>query len=60
MVEIVRLESDSARSDVQDIEFKKSANRLMRSLRRTKYRPRFVDGVAIKTEKLVKAYAIAR
>jgi hypothetical protein len=60
VVEIVRLENDSARSDVQGIEFEKSANRLMRSLRRTKFRPRFVDGVAIKTEKLVKAYAIAR
>ncbi|MFT6276413.1 MAG: hypothetical protein ACJAZ0_002519 [Halioglobus sp.] len=60
VADIVRLESASARSDVQDIEFEKSANRLMRSLTRTKFRPRFVDGVAIKTEKIIKAYAIAR
>ena len=34
--------------------------RLMRILRKTKFRPRFVDGEATTTEKIVKAYAIAQ
>jgi len=34
------------------------ANRLLRALRKTKFRPRFVDGVPTSTENIVKAYAI--
>jgi len=34
--------------------------RLMRTLRKTMFRPRFEDGEAITTEKVVKAYAIAQ
>jgi hypothetical protein len=34
--------------------------RLMRTLRKTKFRPRFVGGEATTTEKIVKAYAIAQ
>ncbi len=34
------------------------ANRLLRALRNTKFRPRFVDGVPTSTENIMKAYAI--
>lgn len=34
--------------------------RLMRTLRKTRFRPRFVDGEATTTEKVVKAYAIVQ
>jgi hypothetical protein len=36
----------------------KETSRLMRALRKTKFRPRFVAGEAATTEKVVKAYAI--
>ena len=59
VVDLVRLQSETAEGPVEDSEFENQALRLIRSLRRTKFRPQFVDGVAITTEKLVKAYAIA-
>jgi hypothetical protein len=34
------------------------ARRLMRTLRKTTFRPRFEAGQAVETEKLVKAYSI--
>ena len=34
------------------------ANRLMRKLRKTKFRPRFEDGEPVDTEKLVRAYGV--
>ena len=59
VTDLVRLDNDIAPDTAKDTELESKAIRLMRSLRRTKFRPRFVDGVAITTEKLVKAYAIA-
>jgi len=57
VVDLVRL-SDTE-DENHDIERSGWENRLMRTLRKTKFRPRFVDGEAITTEKIVKAYAIA-
>ncbi len=34
------------------------ANRLMRKLRKTKFRPRFENGEPVDTEKMVRAYGI--
>jgi hypothetical protein len=58
VTDLVRLDSEIAPDTAEDTELENQAIRLMRSLRRTKFRPRFVAGVAINTEKLVKAYAI--
>jgi len=62
----VLLEFDvSARGRVQDLERvdedernEAKAYRLMRKLRKTRFRPRFVDGVAVATEKVSRAYYI--
>lgn len=59
VVDLVRLQDETVQGTEKDTELENQALRLMRSLRRTKFRPRFVDGVAITTENLVKAYAIA-
>ncbi len=54
--EAVRLESDD-KAELGD-PVPGRANRLLRALRKTKFRPRFVDGVPTPTENIVKAYAI--
>jgi outer membrane biosynthesis protein TonB len=48
--DLVRLDSNE---DIED-----AASRLMRVLRNTKFRPRFVAGEPVGTEKLVRAYDI--
>lgn len=50
VIELVRL--DESEAD------KVKANRLMRKLRKTTFRPRFADGEPIVTEKIVRAYEI--
>ena len=42
----------------EDDEYNSQARRLMRTLRHTKFRPRFEAGEPIETEKLVKAFSI--
>lgn len=50
VIDLVRLDED----DVDKVK----ASRLMRKLRRTKFRPRFASGEPIVTEKMVRAYEI--
>ena len=48
---------DLERMDVNEVNEAK-ANRLMRRLRKTKFRPRFEGGEPVDTEKVVRAYGI--
>ena len=57
VIDLVRLQETD--DEAGNIALEGRASRLMRALRKTKFRPRFVDGEAIKTEKIVKAYALA-
>ena len=56
IVELVRLNVD----ENEDVDFKGKAHRLMRNLRKTKFRPRFADGEPTVTEKIVRAYDFER
>jgi len=56
--DVVRLQSDDEAKPDDPTDGK--ANRLLRALRKTKFRPRFVDGVPTPTENIVKAYAITK
>ncbi len=57
VVDLVRLQEPDDENTSAAVATQTS--RLMRALRKTKFRPRFVDGEAATTEKVVKAYAIA-
>ena len=48
--------TDLERLNEVDKTFSAAANRLVKVLRRTRFRPRFAEGEAIATEKVVKAY----
>jgi len=56
VVDLVRLyETQNADDAISESQ----ANRLIRTLRKTKFRPRFAEGAAATTENIVKAYDIA-
>jgi tetratricopeptide (TPR) repeat protein len=59
VLDLVRLSDTEDENAHSDEALEGQARRLMRSLRRTKFRPQFAEGEAITTEKLVKAYVIA-
>ena len=59
VVDLVRLRTTEDENAQIDDALEGQARRLMRLLRRTKFRPQFFEGEAITTEKLVKAYVIA-
>ena len=49
---------DLARIDANEDTNEAAANRVMRKLRKTRFRPRFDAGEPVKTEKVVRAYAV--
>ena len=55
---VSRIRDDESAELSPDEASEGKANRLLRALRRTKFRPRFVDGVPTPTKNIVKAYAI--
>ncbi len=57
VVDLVRLQETE--SEDRDNTLEAQARRLMRALRKTKFRPRFAEGEAVTTENIVKAYVIA-
>ena len=54
VIELVR------RDENEDVDFEGKAHRVMRNLRKTKFRPRFADGEPIVTKKSVRAYDIVK
>ena len=54
VIELVR------RDENEDVDYKGKAHRVMRNLRKTKFRPRFADGEPIVTKKIVRAYDIVK
>ena len=54
VIDLVRMENEESEETTGS-----GATRLLRTLRKTKFRPRFADGEAVITENIVKAYAIA-
>ena len=56
VIKLVRLDED----ENEDVGYKGKAHRVMRNLRKTKFRPRFADGEPIITEKIVRAYEIVQ
>ena len=59
VVNLVRLHDTEDENAQNGDALEGQARRLMRSLRKTRFRPQFAEGKAITTEKLVKAYVIA-
>ena len=54
VIELVR------RDENEDVDLEGKAHRVMRNLRKTKFRPRFADGEPIVTKKIVRAYDIVK